>query len=141
MLLLTISVAMRLWRLDSVPGLNGDEAWYGVQALEWLDGPANDGDSFSWRTPTGNLITPFFFLPQVLVHLYFEPGTATLRATAVTSGILALALNYWLCCQVFDRRTATIAPRQIFVSVQEQADTGGVNRVAHHVIQSVDILR
>ena len=34
--------------LGRLPGVNGDEAWYGVQVLRLLSGEAVD-----WRTPTG----------------------------------------------------------------------------------------
>jgi 4-amino-4-deoxy-L-arabinose transferase-like glycosyltransferase len=132
-LLITVAVGMRVWRLDSVPGLNGDEAWYGVQALEWLDAVAGGEQSFAWRTPTGNVINPFFLAPQLLVHQIFEPSIAALRATAVASGIVALIVNYWLCCRVFDRRTATISTLLLAVLPQ----TIAYSRFAWDTSQSV----
>lgn len=132
-LLVTVAVGMRVWRLDSVPGVNGDEAWYGVQALEWLDSIAGGGKSLAWRTPTGNVINPFFLLPQLLVHHFFEPSIAALRATAVASGIAALVVNFWLCCRVFDRPTATISTLLLAVLPQ----TIAYSRFAWDTSQSV----
>jgi hypothetical protein len=129
----TVAVGMRVWRLDSVPGLNGDEAWYGVQALEWLDRSAGGGQSFAWRTPTGNVINPFFLVPQLLVHHFCDPSIAALRATAVASGIMALVVNYWLCCRVFDRSTATISTLLLAVLPQ----TIAYSRFAWDTSQSV----
>ena len=43
--LLAVAVFFRAWRLDHMPGVNGDEAWLGVQALRWLDGQPRHGCS------------------------------------------------------------------------------------------------
>ena len=53
--ILTFAVWLRCWRLGTIPGINGDEAWYGVQAQSVLH-----GESIAWRTPTGNPLNPFF---------------------------------------------------------------------------------
>src|SRR5690242_21330381 len=83
-------IAMAIWfrcrDLENLPAINGDEAWYGVQAELVLH-----GEPIAWRTPTGNFLNPFFFGPQLLVHAICEPSIAALRSTAVASGLLALA--------------------------------------------------
>src|SRR5262245_43747402 len=81
--LVAVSVALRVWLLGRLPGVNGDEAWMGVQAQRWLRG------SIAWRTPTGNLINPFFFVPEVVLHALFRPSFTLLRVPAVISGLLA----------------------------------------------------
>src|ERR1700693_6331537 len=78
--LLAMSVWFRCRDLGNIPGINGDEAWYGVQAQNWLHAGQVD-----WRTPTGNLLNPLFFWPQVALHSLFEPSFAVLRVTAVAS--------------------------------------------------------
>jgi hypothetical protein len=95
---------LRCRDLGNLPGVNGDEAWYGVQAELLLH-----GDPVAWRTPSGNLLNPLFFLPQLAMHAMFEPSFAVLRATAVASGLLALLVNFWLCSRVFGRRIAGIS--------------------------------
>ncbi|MEZ6071537.1 MAG: glycosyltransferase family 39 protein [Pirellulales bacterium] len=120
-MLITVAVIMRVWRIDSVPGLNGDEAWYGVQAMQWTAAARGDGGAFVWRTPTGNLVNPFFLLPQVAVHTWCGPGVATLRVTAVASGVLALLVNFLLCSRAFDRTTATVSTLLLAVLPQSIA--------------------
>ncbi len=102
--LIAVSIWFRCRDLGNMPGINGDEAWYGVQAESVLH-----GESISWRTPTGNLLNPLFFAPQLLLHAVFERSIALLRATAVVSGLLALAINYCLCRKVFGRRAAFVS--------------------------------
>jgi hypothetical protein len=102
--LIAVSIWFRCRDLGNMPGINGDEAWYGVQAELVLH-----GEPITWRTPTGNLLNPLFFGPQLLLHAVFEPSFALLRSTAVLSGLLALAVNYCLCRKVFDRRTAVVS--------------------------------
>jgi hypothetical protein len=102
--LVVVGIWFRCRDLGNIPGINGDEAWYGVQAELVLR-----GQPIEWRTPTGNLLNPLFFGPQLLLHAMFEPSFTLLRATAVFSGLAALALNYWLCRCIFGRRVAAIS--------------------------------
>jgi hypothetical protein len=101
--MLAVSLVMRTWQLDHLPGINGDEAWYGIQAMRLLN-----GEEFSWRTPTNNLLNPFFFLPLLVLHTVASPSAALLRWPAAASGVLALAVNYGLCRRVFNRQTAVL---------------------------------
>lgn len=94
----------RFWRLDHLPGVNGDEAWAGVQAVRLLA-----GEEISWRTPTGNPLNPFYFLPLVALHALWPASFALLRLPAAASGVAALAANYWLCGRTIDRRTAVVS--------------------------------
>ena len=95
---------LRCWHLGNIPGLNGDEAWYGVQAAT----VARGGD-IAWLTPTGNPINPFFLMPLVALHYYFGPSIVLLRSVALVSGLAALIVNYVLCRRAFDERTAVIS--------------------------------
>ncbi len=72
--LLFVAIWFRIDRLDHLPGANGDEAWYGVQAEAVLH-----GEPISWRTPTGNLLNPLFFGPLLALHAIFEPSFGLLR--------------------------------------------------------------
>jgi hypothetical protein len=102
--LVAAAVLLRVWRLGSIPGLNGDEAWYGVQALHVIS-----GESIAWLTPTENPINPFYFLPLVGLHYLLAPSIVLLRAVAVFSGLAALVVNYLLCRRAFDGRTAYVS--------------------------------
>ncbi len=103
-LLLGTAVLFRIDGLGNVPGVNGDEAWMGVQAESLLH-----GESVQWRTPTGNLLNPFHFAPQVVLHAVGEPSIARLRTTALVSSLLAIGLNFWLASRVFDLRVAILS--------------------------------
>ncbi len=102
--LAAVAVFFRLWGLDHLPGVNGDEAWYGVKCLELLQ-----GKSTSWLTPTNNVLNPLYFGPTLALHSVAGPSLALLRVTAVLSGLAALALNFCLCRRVFDFRTAVLS--------------------------------
>jgi hypothetical protein len=104
LVILGIAAFFRCWRLDAVPGINGDEAWYGVQVEMLLH-----GEQISWRTPTGNLLNLFFFLPLLAIHAFTDPSFALLRIIPLFNGLLALAVNFLLCRRAFDLRTATIS--------------------------------
>ncbi len=103
-LLLMTAVFLRIWQLGNLPGINGDEAWSGVQALRLLK-----GEPFSWRTPTGNPVNVFFLLPLLALHAVFAPSFTLLRSVAVVSGLLAVVANYALCRRAFDKRTALVS--------------------------------
>ncbi len=98
------AIVFRCHMLQNIPGLNGDEAWYGVRAWEMLH-----GENFSPRTPTGNLLNPLMFLPLVLLHACFRPSVLLLRIAPLLSGLAALAVNWWMCRRIFDRPTAVVA--------------------------------
>jgi len=99
--MLLLGVIYRVWRLGHMPGVNGDEAWYGV----WAVGLLRDGTAPLF-TPTGNLLNPFFSGIQILLHSLFPPSVLLLRLPAAISGLTALLVNFALCRRVFDLRTA-----------------------------------
>jgi hypothetical protein len=102
--LVLVTVWFRCRCLGNIPGINGDEAWYGVQAVEML----HDGSRWC-RTPTGNPANPFFLGPLTLLHAWLPSSVALLRSVAVASGLAALAVNWLLCRWVFDRATAAVS--------------------------------
>ena len=102
--LLIVAVALRAWHLGNIPGVNGDEAWSGVQAARLLA-----GESVAWRTPHGNPLNLFLILPLAGLQAIFPPSFTLLRMPSLVSGLAALAANYLLCRRAFDSRTATIS--------------------------------
>ncbi len=102
--ILAVAIGFRAWRLGSLPGINGDEAWYGVQAESVLH-----GEPIAWRTPTGNFLNPFFLLPQLALHAIFPASFTLLRIVPLMSGLLALVVNYWLAWRTFGRQNAVIS--------------------------------
>ena len=102
--LICYATVLRCRDLANLPGINGDEAWYGVQAELCVR-----GEPIPWRTPSGNLLNPLFFGPQLALHSVFPPSFALLRATAAASGLLALMVNFWLCGRVLGRSIAIVS--------------------------------
>jgi hypothetical protein len=102
--LLVVAVWLRASQLENVPGINGDEAWSGVQALRWLQ-----GETIDWKTPTGNPVNVFFLIPLMALHAFLPPSFIVLRFVSLASGVLALVVNYFLCRRAFDLRTAVVS--------------------------------
>ena len=61
--LVLAAVWLRGHALENIPGVNGDEAWYGVKAWQMLHDATVD-----WHTPTGNPLNPLFIGPLALLH-------------------------------------------------------------------------
>jgi hypothetical protein len=103
-----VAVGFRLYALGRLPGINGDEAWYGVLAARL--GHANpDG----WRTPSGNLPGPFQL--GVLAILGRLPGWgapppfALLRVPSVLASLAQIALMFLVARKHFGRAVAAVA--------------------------------
>lgn len=99
-----IAVAFRFYELGRLPGLNGDEAWYGAKLNQW-----RAGEKVDWRTPTGNFPGPLHLGGLALLQNMLPPSFALLRLPAVLSSLGAMALAYALCRRFFDATAATIA--------------------------------
>lgn len=91
MTVIFLAVFFRFWQLDTIPGINGDEAWLGWKAVR-----AAEGHGLNWRTNTNNLTNPFFILPSITVHAVLEPSGVALRLVSVISGVLLLPVVFLL---------------------------------------------
>ncbi len=101
--LLSVSLWMRIWELDRLPGFAGDEAWFGLQGLRLLN-----GETVQWHTPIGRPANPFLIVLLAALHAIWSPGIPVLRWPAVICAIAAVAINYPLCRRVFGKSTAII---------------------------------
>lgn len=101
---LAVAVFFRLYALGRLPGINGDEAWYGVQVQHFLEGATPQ-----WRTPTGNLPGPLHLGVLLLLQKVFPPSFVLLRVPSVLSSLGALGLTYAVVRRHFDRPTGTLA--------------------------------
>ena len=88
-LIVSIALVTRFYELDRVPGVQGDEAWYGVQALDLLHGRGGE-----LRTPTGNVPGLLHGGALVLLHSLFPPSLWLLRLPALISSLAAMAGAY-----------------------------------------------
>lgn len=99
-----VAIAFRFYALGRLPGINGDEAWYGVQVEHWLSGAA-----VQWRTPSGNIPGPLHLGLLTLLQLVAKPSFVLLRLPSVLSSLAALGLTYFTVRRHFDRPTAATA--------------------------------
>jgi len=101
---LLVALLFRIIALGHVPGLNGDEAWYGVLAQQIAAG----GDPH-WRTPTGNLPGPFQLGGLLILQTVFPPSFALLRIPSLLSSLAAAGLAWWIMRRYFGRDAGLIA--------------------------------
>ncbi|MBV9122987.1 MAG: hypothetical protein JO112_06505 [Planctomycetes bacterium] len=89
-LLLGVSILFRVLALDRYPGINGDEAWYGVQVKEFLT-----GGHYLLKTPSGLVLNPAYSgLLLILQAIWPAPSFWILRLPALLSGLLLVGLTY-----------------------------------------------
>lgn len=103
-IIIAIAIIFRIYALDRLPGLNGDEAWYGVQAQRWAG-----GEALRWRTPSGNLPGPVQIGWMLVLQPIFTPSVTLLRIPPLISSLAAMGLAYAIGRRFFDRTTAMIA--------------------------------
>jgi hypothetical protein len=101
--LLGTAVCFRVMYLSRVPGINGDEGWWGNQALAWL---ANQ--PYEARTTSGNPIDLFFLVPIAVLHAIAPPSFLLLRTIPVLVNLLALPVGYWFINRAYGSTTAWI---------------------------------
>lgn len=92
---LLITASMQVWRLDKLPGVNGDEAWYGVQANRMLVGNFSD-----LKTPTGNILNPLHIGSVCLLRIFFEPHFWVLRLPTLLASWLSVGVVYFGFCGI-----------------------------------------
>ncbi len=104
-LIMIIAIFFRVYQLPEFPwGLNNDEAWDGVEALQMLEGKV-------YRPLTNqrwDIETLFFYLllpPMIL----FGANYLSMRLVPVTIGILTVFVFYRLLRRIFDQRLALLA--------------------------------
>lgn len=90
-------VTRTIW-LGNIPGINGDEAWYGIMARCGFD--------LSMRTPTGNFPNVFYLVPQIILHKIFPPSFILLRAVSLLSGLALVVVGSWMIGRKHGRRAA-----------------------------------
>jgi hypothetical protein len=87
--IVAIGLVARGWAIHRIPGINGDEAWFGANLQAWSSGLA-----VFWTTPSGNPINPLHSGPLGLLMMWFAPSAALLRAPELLLAIVSLAIAY-----------------------------------------------
>lgn len=101
--LLGTAICFRLMYLSSMPGVSGDEGWWGVQANAWAS-----GRPYEATTTSGNPIDLFFLVPVALVHELAPPSFLVLRAVPAFVNLLALPVAFWFVRRLYGAPTAWI---------------------------------
>jgi hypothetical protein len=99
--LLGVAIWFRLMRLASVPGISGDEAWWGIQALAW-----SSGRPYETHTTSGNPIDMLFLVPVAFVHMFGPPSFLLLRVVPTVVNLLALPVGFWCVQRLYGKDTA-----------------------------------
>lgn len=101
-LLFAVAIVFRIVGLDHLPGINGDEAYYG-----WVVTALKAGENPPLRSGSGLPLNPLYTgLLYLILFVGPTPSFWALRMPALLSGLAALALAYPLLKRVFDRSTA-----------------------------------
>jgi hypothetical protein len=100
-LLLAVAIALRIVALDRIPGINGDEAYYGAVVMN-----LKAGKGAPLTTPSGLPLNPFYTGLLFIVQLPFGPSFWLLRLPALLSGVALLGMSYPLLRHAFDKATA-----------------------------------
>jgi hypothetical protein len=85
---MALCLALRLIWLDRLPGINGDEAWYGVQVQRLME-----GTSWSGRTPTGLPTNPLLIVTHWSLLQFCEPSFWVLRLPIAIWSAVGLVLT------------------------------------------------
>jgi hypothetical protein len=101
--LLGTAIVFRSMSLSSVPGVSGDEGWWGVQALAWLS-----GRPYEAHTTSGNPTDLFHLVPLALLHAVAAPSFQLLRTLPALVNLLALPVGFWFVRRLFGDTTAWI---------------------------------
>lgn len=108
---LALGILLRLVMLGRWPGINGDEAWYGVNVQELLSG----GTPFL-HTGVGNPLNLLHSGLLLALSVFFKPSAALLRAPEVIFGIAAVVLAYPMLSKPLGQRAAAAVAIVLAVS-------------------------
>jgi hypothetical protein len=103
-LLFGTSLLFRATSLNTGPIPSGDEYFLAIQGVRLLR-----GEPWTWKTPSGKLVSLPFMLTRLPVDALLPPSNVALRVPAVFAGAVAIVLMYVLVARVLDRTTALIA--------------------------------
>lgn len=103
-IVLMFAVMDRVLWIAWLPGVNGDEAWFGVQMGRLLD-----GQSIRFSTPSHLPMNPLHVVPEAILLAFNSPSFWILRAPALFSGLLLLPVSYILLSRAEGRTIALAA--------------------------------
>jgi hypothetical protein len=87
--ILGLALLARFVWLDSLPGVNGDEAWFGL----WVEGLLRD-HAWGGMTPSGPPPNPFLIIPLAILQAIADPAPWVLRFPTVISDVAFIVVGY-----------------------------------------------
>ncbi len=87
--ILGLALLARFVWLDSLPGVNGDEAWFGL----WVEGLLRD-HVWGGMTPSGPPPNPFLVVPLAILQAIADPAPWVLRFPTVISDVAFIVVGY-----------------------------------------------
>ena len=102
--LIGVGIWFRVTSPTSLPLIDADEAFFGVQANRVLDGKLP-----AFETYTKNLVSPINAGLQIPLIAAFGPRWWILRAPTIASGVLAIFFSAWMLRKPLDRATALLS--------------------------------
>jgi hypothetical protein len=106
-----IGIAARVIAIGRLPGINADEAWYGVNVNEFLDGARP-----FLQTGVGNPINPLHSGLLLALSAIASPSIALLRAPEVILGMLTVMIAWPLLRRPLGERAALLSTILIAIS-------------------------
>jgi hypothetical protein len=103
LLVITAGLMVRTMELGRLPGINGDEAWYGANVHLLLD-----GDRPFWRTGIGNIVSPLHSGILIVLEQIAGPSFPLLRVPSVFWGCMALLLAYPVLAPLIGSRSSIL---------------------------------
>lgn len=98
-----LGIYYRLIWLEQIPGVNGDESWHVVTLHNYFSGKNNN-----LRSPTNNILDPFFLLATYLFHLYLPVSNLVVRLPSALTSLLYSSVGYYLLRKRFNHATGII---------------------------------
>ncbi len=103
-LIFIVSLFLRIFALDHIPGINADEAFYGINVLNILK-----GGHYSIRAPSENIINPFYSGLLLLLQSFLPISFWVLRLPALLTGLALIPITYLITRKLFDTKTALLS--------------------------------
>ncbi len=100
-IILFITVALRWFAINNIPGILGDEAWYAVQAHLFLS-----GKDYTWMVPSGRIFSPFYVLLAIAGQ---GADPFWIRLPALIMGILTVIISYPLLKKVLSSKASIVS--------------------------------
>jgi hypothetical protein len=103
-LIVIVSQFLRLYHIDSLPGINGDEVYNFVWSKLYLLHQA----PIRWLSGSGNLVNVWRVFESLILNYFFAPSFLLVKVPAMIAGIVAWPILFILARKVYTREEACL---------------------------------